>query len=359
MGHHGGHHGSIQGTNVDPNWTGTTVRSQDGDWRWRWFDRLSPAQIGGLFFLGFILWLFVVYNTSHPPGSGSKLADLKNFPSNKYEYSIRAASGQQAWEREPTKPIEHAIPALPHGSARLFTNTQPLAPQPTAAQSMAGRGVSARFMTAQHLPQAAPISRPRIAVAPVVVAPAEDLLSADENSAPRPFNAAFGKARQDILPQESAYAAPQFNLSQKVLLSSRSPASETDVSADRARNDDQSTGTDGAETSTKSREPLMVNLVASQPRVDLSGSLGEIAEGRSGNAGIPSATRIAAIKAVALSTGTAAGTHIAAGTGREASAAKRPSAPRAAAVQGGGSIFHSVTQATPDGVMRTRLVVNR
>jgi hypothetical protein len=402
MGHvggmHGAHHGSIQGTNVDPNWTGTTVRSQEGDWMWRWFNRLSPGQVGGLFFLGFILWLFVVYHTSHPAGAPSKLADLNNFPSAKYENTLRAASGQQAWDRDPTKLKEHptVMSGLPQHSARLFSNidslqpqgqgmsqsqamapqsmlqasparmfsaraqSQGMAPPQSMLQASPARMFSARAqsqgMTPQFMPQSSPArmfsargaATMPIASAPPVpsLPPAEDLLTQDVK---RPYKSAFGKAREDILPQESVYAAPGFNLIKKEVLPS-APAQEADVS------------TNSSIASAMGASSLTLNMLTSRPRVDMSSAIGEIADGRIGNSRPSFATRLNALRPYAA--------NAPAYPGASAAYAASPSpagpgpAPKAKPTvssnnTGGGSIFHTVTQANADGLVRTKLVVTR
>jgi hypothetical protein len=402
MGHvggaHGGHHGSIQGTNVDPNWTGTTVRSQEGDWMWRWFNRLSPGQVGGLFFLGFILWLFVVYHTSHPAGAPSKLADLKNFPSAKYENTLRAASGQQAWDRDPTKLKEHptVMSGLPQHSARLFSNLDSLQPQGQgmsqsqgmAPQSMLqaspARMYSARAqsqgMGSQFMPQSSParmysaraqsqgmapqlmgqssparmFSARRAANVPTAstpapvssLPPAEDLLTQDVK---RPYKSAFGKAREDILPQECVYAAPGFNLIKKEVLPS-APAQDADAS------------TNSSIASAMSASSLTLNMLTSRPRVDMGSALGEIADGRIGNTRPSFATRLNALRPYAASAPAYPGASSA------YAASPSPSAPVPAPKAkptissnntGGGSIFHTVTQANADGLVRTKLVVTR
>jgi len=351
-GMHGGHHGSIQGTNVDPNWTGTTVRSQEGDWMWRWFDRLSPGQIGGLFFLGFILWLFVVYHTSHPAGSQSKLADLKNFPSAKYENTIRAASGQQAWERDPTKLMEHpAMANLPHGSARLFSNTVP----PEAPQSSVPRGSARLFSnTLQPGSQQQParmgqfrrVTAPMAGALPVVpLVPAEDLLTQDVK---RPYRTAFGKAREDILPQESVYAAPAFNLTKR----QAQPPKEAEVSAENSVTA-KPYGTDSDDASA-----MTLQMLTSRARIDTSSSLGEIADGRAGNSEISYAAKLGAAKLFASPSQSPV--YPAVGMGAAYAATPSRTKPTISSDgTGGNSVFHSVTQSTPDGHMRTKLVVNR
>jgi hypothetical protein len=172
LGHGGGQHGHVGGhaqlhlpgiPDQIPTWSSD---EEVGRGYWGFLGNMTVGKLFGFLLMGLILWLFVVYGISHKQPGKSALADLSYFPTNKYAYSIEAASGQAAWLHDPQKPI-----GLSRGERQLRTSN--------------GR-----------------IDKPSLSMPSRVETPTqEDLLGEPAPSAQYPFNSAFGIARHDILPK--------------------------------------------------------------------------------------------------------------------------------------------------------------
>jgi hypothetical protein len=135
-GHHsGGHHHMGGEPEQSAAWTQAYQAEKDeGGWG-RFFRKIrtTPATLMGLLFLGMTGWLFVVYASSHGGASGDKknLADLRYFPTNKYEHSIRSASISTPWQRDSTKRVDFASQNQPEEQPAEAPAAQPV-PRPAA-----------------------------------------------------------------------------------------------------------------------------------------------------------------------------------------------------------------------------------
>jgi hypothetical protein len=204
---------------------------------------------------------------------------------------------------------------------------------------------------------AAAVPAPQVA-AVAAVAPAEDLITQDGK---RPYKPAFGKARQDIMPEESVYAAPAFNLIKREAPSTTEQRSAVAVNIS-ARDSNQGT------VSNVDPSTMSVSMLTARPRVDMDTGLGEIADGRANKTQISFATKLGASRLLvppppppAIYPPIGIGAAYAAIPAYVAPGPLPKTKPTIASNNTGnsGGIFHTVTQANPDGVMRTKMVVNR
>jgi hypothetical protein len=191
-------------------------RDANGNWKMKRKFVFNFSTFLWSLFGGLILWLFVIYGFSHP-GSKSNLADLNNFPTAKYQNSIRAASMSTPWQRDAMQPLAENPTGMGPAPRSARVASEPLAPRPgqqmtqQMTQLMGESLGSMTFGAPNPNSQAQPPARTNFARS----LPPQDLLNAPPGN-DSGFNSAFGSARRDFFNANSQFVPPSAVATQAV-----------------------------------------------------------------------------------------------------------------------------------------------